>query len=212
MVEVFGGSRRRGIAIVASMCAALSIYGLAFAQSEKPAPKRAEPAVKGEPTPATKSDSAANSDDPQTTTASYGDWVVRCQRMAIEGETRRLCEVDQTIQNGQNSPFAQLAISRLRKSEPLKLTLALPVNVGFPSAPKVSLEGKDGESLALSWRRCIPAGCIADAALSEEVLSTWRAAKTQGQVESKNSQGQEFKFAISFRGLGPALEALAKEP
>src|SRR5947209_11740631 len=98
-------------------CALASAGATAEAASEKPKP---------EPSP--KTDSVAS--DPQLTTATYGDWVERCQRLNVGGEARRVCEVALTVAAvGQNAPLAELAVGRQKKGAPLRLTLVLPVNV-----------------------------------------------------------------------------------
>jgi len=129
----------------------------------------------------------------------------------VGGQPQRVCEVAQTIIiQGQQAPVAEVAIGRIKKSDPLRVTIVLPVNVAFPSAPQVNLEGK--EVLELSWKRCLPNGCFADGSPKEEVLRNWRAARTLGRIETKDAFGRNVVVTISFRGLAQALDALNKEP
>jgi invasion protein IalB len=179
--------------------------GGVFAASDKPKPTpEAVPKKETtEPTPV--------SNDPQLTTATFGDWVERCQRVNVSGEARRLCEVSLTVTaQGQTQPLAELAIGRVKKSDPLRVTLVLPVNVGFPSAPKIDI-GETGDPTDLAWRQCVPAGCFAEAPFSADTQRAWREAKS-AKVESKTANGQAFAFPISLRGLPQALDAMAKEP
>ena len=172
-----------------------------FAASDKPKPTP-------DATPKEK-EAAPVSGEPQLTTASFGDWVERCQRVA---NASRVCEVALTVTattNGQNSPLAEIAIGRVKKGDPLRLTLVLPVNVSFPSAPRLNLDGQD--PIDFVWRQCVPAGCFADAAFGADQQSALRETKS-AKVESKAAGGQAFNFAISLRGLPQALDALAKEP
>ena len=167
-------------------------------------------AEKPKPEPSPKKESEAISNDPQMTTATFGDWIERCQRVSANGEPRRFCEVALTVTaSGQSAPLAEIAIGRLKKADSLRLTLVLPVNVSFPSAPKISLDAAD--PLELAWRQCVPAGCFADAAFGVEAQRAWREAKS-AKVESKSAGGQSFNFAISLRGLPQALDAMAREP
>jgi len=181
-----------------------------FAASDKDKPKASPEAAA---TAAPKKEAEPVSSDPQLTTASFGDWVERCQRVAGAGEVHKVCEVALTVsannQNGQTSPLAEIAIGRVKKSDPLRLTLVLPVNVSFPSAPKLSLEGQD--SIDLAWKQCVPAGCFAEATFGADQQSSLRDAKS-AKVESKAAGGQAFTFPVSLRGLSQALDALAKEP
>jgi invasion protein IalB len=149
--------------------------------------------------------------EPQSTSATFGDWVLRCNRMNTGDQVQRFCEVAQTIiVQGQQAPVAELAVGRLKKSEPLRVTVVLPVNVTFPSAPLVNLDGQP--SLELTWKRCLPNGCFADATPKDEVFRAWRAARSAGRIETKDAFGRNVVVAVSFRGLAQALDALNKEP
>jgi invasion protein IalB len=199
---------RVAVALVAWLASA---PGFAASDKEKDKPKASPEAATKEAAP--KKEAEPVSGEPQLTTASFGDWVERCQRLTGPGEVRKVCEVALTVtasgQNGQTSPLAEIAIGRVKKTDPLRLTLVLPVNVGFPSAPKLDLEGQD--AIDLVWRQCVPAGCFADAAFGTDQQSALRDAKS-AKVESKAAGGQAFNFAVSLRGLPQALDALAREP
>lgn len=150
--------------------------------------------------------------DPQSTSASFGDWVLRCNRMDTGGQTQRVCEVAQTIViRGQQVPVAELAIGRLKKTDPLRVTVVLPTNVAFPSAPRIFSEARDTDGFELSWKRCLPNGCFADAILKDEVFRSWRGSRTTGRIETKDAFGRNVVVTISFRGFSQALDALNKE-
>ncbi len=155
---------------------------------------------------------AIDSDEPQVTTASFGDWVERCQRLRTGTEMVRVCEAAQTIMaEGQNGPVAQLAIGRIKKTDPLRVTLVLPVNAGFPSAPKLKVDSKSAETVELAWRRCVSGGCVADAPITEPILALWRAETVPGRIEAMTESEQTFQLSFSFRGLAQALAAMNKE-
>ena len=148
--------------------------------------------------------------EPQSTTATFGDWVLRCSRADVGGQAQRICEVAQTIVlQGQQAPVAELAIGRIKKTDPLRVTVLLPVNVAFPSAPQLKLDGQP--SLELTWNRCLPNGCFANATPKEELIRGWRGAKTTGRIETKDALGRNVVVTVSFRGLTQALDALVKE-
>jgi invasion protein IalB len=73
--------------------------------------------------------------EPEATTATYGDWIVRCQRTAAESGTQRLCDVGQIVLAQQN-PILQLSIGPPTPKGPIKLTIVVPVNVSFPSVAR----------------------------------------------------------------------------
>jgi invasion protein IalB len=154
------------------------------------------------------------SNEPQLTTASYADWTLRCQRAGAAANAPRLCEIDQTVQaqtqQGQQGVILRLAFGRPAAKEPFKLTILVPVNIALPSAPRLSIDDKDPSPVELAWRRCIPAGCVADVDVSADMLKHWRAQTERGRVQIKDSAGREVALPFSFRGLAQALDALAK--
>ncbi|KRD95869.1 hypothetical protein ASE63_12710 [Bosea sp. Root381] len=147
---------------------------------------------------------------PSQTTASFGDWTLRCQRLVAD-KPERACEVAQTFQvQGQSAPLAQFAIGRTGKGEPLRATAVVPANVSFPSNVQVAMEN-DGALLDLSWRRCMPGGCIADVVVKDEQFKSWRAATERGRLGFTDATGRAINLPLSFNGLGQALDALSKE-
>ena len=174
------------------------------AGSKTAAPPAAVPAPAAAPAPVPS--------EPGVTTASFGDWSLRCQRLDSDGKVGRVCEVSQAIQvQGQAAPIAQVAIGRLKPADPLRLTAALPVSVSFPSSVQIASDEKDVKTVDLPWQRCLPSGCFADSALDDDALRRWRGASQAGRIVFKDSSGRELTIPLSFRGLGQALDALAKE-
>jgi invasion protein IalB len=164
-------------------------------QATSPAPSAAKPAA----------------DAADMTTATFGDWLLRC-RLTETGKPGRSCEVVQTVMiQGQAAPFAQLALGHPASGDPLYFTAVVPPNVTFPSTLRVSFDEKDALPVDVTWTRCLPGGCFASLALPKDVLARWRARDDAGRLGFKNGAGQDATVAISFRGLARALDALAKE-
>jgi invasion protein IalB len=163
--------------------------------------------------PAAKQEPARPVDaEPNSTQSNFGDWTLRCQRLSNGAETQRVCEVAQQIRaQDQQSPVAELAIGRLKKTDPLRLTVVLPVNVTFSNAPSFSADGKAPEPLDLGWRKCLPGGCIADALLKDDVLRHWKTQANAGRITWTDAAGRDLAIGLSFRGLTQALDALSKE-
>jgi invasion protein IalB len=150
---------------------------------------------------------------PTNTSASFGDWVLRCQRLGNGAETLHVCEVAQQIRaQDQQNPLAEVAIGRLKKSDPLLLTVVLPVNVAFPNSPSFSPDAKDSDPLDLGWRKCLPGGCFADVVLKDDVLQRWKAQSGNGRLTWKDAAGRDFAIGVSSNGLAQALDAFSKEP
>jgi len=198
---------------------AIALLLFEFSSSFAQAPKSSSPQQKSAPTspqtaqPAQAPAPAAQADgEPQATTASFGDWVLRCQRTGTGSEARRNCEMIQSVMlKGQQSPVAQLAIGKPAPTQPMHVTAALPHNISFPSAVRVAIDEKDPQAFDIPWVRCLPAACYATAVLKDDLLKRWRAQTGAGRMMIKDAAGRDVNLPLSFNGLAPGLDALAKE-
>jgi invasion protein IalB len=146
--------------------------------------------------------------EPQNTSATYGDWTLRCSRT---GDAARVCEVALAFQvQGQQGPFAQLAIGRVTAKDPLHITFQVIPNIAFPSNVKLTTDDKDAQPVDLNWATCIPAGCRADGEFKDDQLKRWKALAAPGKLQFKDSTGREIAVPVSNRGLAQALDALPK--
>lgn len=182
--------------------AGLLVAGHAAAQTPpaKPAAPAAAPAAP-----------AAVGADPVQTTATYGDWVLRCVRTGEGGTGPRLCEVVQTmVVQGQQQPVAQLAFGSDKAD--LKLVLLVPPSILIGKVPTVSAQGGGAPRFDLTWLRCLPSGCFADVAVNADLLKMLRSRTEPLQVAFKDGNERDATLPFSLRGLPAALDALAKEP
>jgi invasion protein IalB len=155
---------------------------------------------------------AESSAVPDSTSASFGTWTLRCQRASDASLDARVCEVAQSIHvQGQNEPIAQIAIGRIQKGQPLKLTAVLPPNVSFPSSVRVETDEKESAAIELPWRRCLPGACFADAPLTEAFALRLRNYGGNAKLQFKDSTGRDVVVLLPLRGLAPSLDALARE-
>jgi len=153
-------------------------------------------------------DPAPVSTEPQTTSATYGDWTLRCSHT---GDAARVCEVALAFQlQGQQSPFAQLAIGHLTAKDPMHATFLVTPNVAFPSNVKLSADDKDAQPVELNWATCIAAACRADGEFKDDQLKRWKALAAPAKLQFKDSTGRELAIPVSVRGLAQALDALPK--
>lgn len=147
---------------------------------------------------------------PERTTASFGDWVLRCEAPAAPA--KRICEVAQIIApQGQTNPIAQVALGKLTASEPNRLTVMLTPNIAIPAKPQIAVAKSGGMTVELSWQSCTPAGCIAIASITDDTVRTFSAQNEFGRILFKDATGHDIALQLSFRGLAQALAALAKE-
>jgi invasion protein IalB len=175
------------IAVSAFVLAAASINAAQAADPKDPAPVGTEP---------------------QNTSATYGDWTLRCSRT---GDAARVCEVALPFQlQGQQGPFAQLAFGHVAAKDPMHATFLVTPNVAFPSNVRLTTDDKDAQPIDLNWTTCIAAACRADGELKDDQLKRWKALAAPAKLQFKDSTGREIAVPVSIRGLAQALDALPK--
>ena len=138
--------------------------------------------------------------------------MLRCDRRTDVTPPQRFCELGQTIQRpGDAGPQAQVALGRLAVGEPIRLTTLFPINISMQPAPKLVGEGKDTQTLEVAWLRCLPTGCFANVAVSEDDLKKLRARTEPARLEYRDGTGRDIALGISFRGFAEAFQAFDKE-
>lgn len=177
----------------------ISQAGIAAAQA--PAPP-AWPAP-GAAAPATPS-------APQQTTATYEDWIVRCETHA--GPPRqKFCEMVQFTQvKGGQGVVSQIAIGRPVKGQPIKLVIQLPIGVWLPTGIKLMAGAKDA-GLPTTFKRCLPQACFTDAEINADMIKKFRTTTEAGQIQFKDGNQKDVSLPVSFKGFGTAYDALQKE-
>ena len=173
---------------------ALLIFSVSYAQAQPSRQQAAAPPA----APA----------QPQQTTASFADWTLRCTRPAGAAQ---MCEVVQIVTN-QDRPIAQIAFGRVAKGQPIHLTILVPTNVTLTPAPALrTARESDAPVLELAWRRCLPAGCLAESTMTEDVMRRTRTGAEAARITFADGAGRLVSLPFSPSGLGQALDALGKE-
>jgi invasion protein IalB len=181
---------------------AVLLTGLAAASPAVVPPARAQQR------PATPPPAAAST-TPERTSATYGDWVMRCEARAAPA-TGRGCDLLQSLQNQSGQPVAQFVLGRLQRDDPTRLVLLIPPSITV--AVPIRLNLADGsQPIQITLKTCGPRGCIADTELSTAVLTRLRTREAQGRLEYRDALNAEMALPFSTRGLGQALEALGRE-
>lgn len=143
---------------------------------------------------------------PQRTTATYGDWTLRCEMH----DKTKLCEMAQSMQiKGQTRPITQIAIGRQTKGGALQLIFEVPINVWLPDGVKLTTDDKKLD-IAAKFSRCVPIGCFAQTEISEAQIKALRALKKTGKLTFKDAGKQQIAIPVSFKGLGDAYDAMPK--
>ncbi|HLH90193.1 MAG TPA: invasion associated locus B family protein [Xanthobacteraceae bacterium] len=199
---------KRTIIAAASLAGAFLMASVAAQQppmprttAPRPAPRAQQPAAPPAP--------AAPVEGPQRTSASYGDWVVRCEITTTQPPQKN-CDMEQLAQmQGQANPISRVAIPLPAKGQPARLIIQVPVNVSLSAPVRISADNKD--HLTVAFHRCIPAGCFADTELKEEEIRRFRVETAAGKLLYKDSGDRDVTIPLSFKGFGQAFDALVKQ-
>jgi len=172
-----------------------------------PAAPKAAPVQHSAQAPAT---ATAAVQEPQRTTATYGDWVLRCE--ILPGPpAQKNCDMEQLAQvQGQTNPISRVAIPLPTKGEAPKLFVQLPVNASFAVPIKIMADGKD-TGVTTPFRRCVPAGCFGELDLKDDLQKKFRAAGEPGKIVFNDASDHEVAIPLSFKGFAQAYEALLKQ-
>ena len=176
-------------------------------QPQRPAPPAAHPAPR--PPAATPGNDQQHGNEPQQTTATYGDWVVHC---VVNNATpsELVCDMAQVTQlQGKNVPFSRVAVAHPEKGQPVKLIVQVPVNASFATQVHIQTSDQDAGIIA-PFARCNPNGCFAEFELKEEILKKLRDATGTGKLSFADAGGHDVTVPISFNGFAPAFDALGK--
>jgi invasion protein IalB len=206
----------------AGLASLVALAAVGTAAAQQPAPKPATPKPPQHQAPAAPAPApqaqvapapapAAVDQNPTRTTASYGDWVVRCDSVAGPPPQKN-CEMEQFAQmQGQANPISRVAIPLPAKGEPPKMFVLLPNYVSFIAPLKITTNDKDA-GITAPFRRCVPAGCFVEIELKDDLQKKFRAAAAEpGKIMFKDATDRDVTLPLSFKGFAQAFDALLKQ-
>ncbi len=148
--------------------------------------------------------------NPQRTTATYDDWLVRCEIQPGPPQ-QKICDMAQMAQmQGQANPVSRVGIPKPAKGEAVKLIIQLPVNVWLPTGVKLQADDKD-PGVVVPFKRCVPAGCFAELDLKDDLMKKFRAAAQPWKMHFKDAAERDAAIPLSLKGFGQAYDALLKQ-
>src|ERR1043165_1787435 len=100
---------------------------------------------------------AAAAQAPQQTTATYEDWVGRCET-AAGPQPKKSCEMVQSTQMQGQGVVSQIAVGHPVNGQPVKIVVQLPTGVWLPTGVKL-VTGKSDPGLTATFKRCLT-GCF----------------------------------------------------
>jgi invasion protein IalB len=146
----------------------------------------------------------------QSTTATYGDWILQCQS-ASGPPPQKVCDIAQITEvQGKNIPLSRAAISRPAKTQPFTFSVQVPVNVSFHASLRLQVSTSD-PGVAVPFDHCLPVGCFAEFELKEDLIRKFIAATAAGKMTFKSANGQDVAIPLSFKGFPQAFNALGQE-
>ncbi|MBM3527731.1 MAG: invasion associated locus B family protein [Alphaproteobacteria bacterium] len=147
---------------------------------------------------------------PQQTTATYEDWVVRCETRAGPPPAKNCEMVQFTRAQGQTGVLTQIAIGKPVRGQPIKIVVQVPIAVWLPTGVRLTTGARD-PGVAASFKRCLPTACFADTDVKDDVIKRFRSSKDAGQLQFKDVNLKDVALPVSFKGFSAAYDALAKE-
>ncbi|PZQ85224.1 MAG: invasion-associated locus B family protein [Ancylobacter novellus] len=190
-----------------SRCSAAGLLALALVATAAFSHASLAQQAPAQPAPAAPRAAAPAGNAPQSTTATYQDWIVRCETRA---EGPKVCEIAQGIQaQGQQGLVAQIALGRLSKTDPYHLVIQLPAGVWLPTGVSLQFEDKTAP-IALPFTRCLQV-CIADLELKPDQINVLKARTARAQIAFEDGARNKVQLPISFNGFAAALEASQKD-
>jgi invasion protein IalB len=168
----------------------------------------------------------AQTAEPSSTTATYGNWTVSCgMAAAAPGDSAqvKVCEMTTRLdlkgKDGQARPLLQVAIGQPPGSDTARIVLQVPVEVALREPVAVSLDQQPATGdaqqpvpqevlLSATYLACSAAGCLADAPLAAAVVGRLKAAKAVNVTFTSLNGGKHITVPVTLTGFGDAATAL----
>lgn len=142
---------------------------------------------------------------PSTLSETYEAWTVQCANRAEGEQIQRTCQMSQELlQQGTGQRVLMVAIGNADQGG-AKGTMVLPF--GLRLSDGVSVNIAEEEVLRGVYRTCLPAGCVSEIDLSEELLGKLANAEAASVLMTADN-GQPVKTDVSLKGFKPAYQRL----
>lgn len=137
---------------------------------------------------------------PVQTTATFGDWTVRCRKVSKQND--KLCEMIQVVPaKNKQGAIANLAVGRLPGDEKIRLVIQLPIGVHLPS--DVDMKIGDEAIAKAEFQSCYSSFCLARADLDVAALKRMKDAKSM-TVSFKDRAEKNASISVSLSGFTAA--------
>lgn len=156
----------------------------------------------------------AQTAEPSSTAATYGNWTVRC----VQNADQRVCQMTTKLNHkgadGQLRPLLEVAIGQPSAGGDIRIVLQVPLEVALREPVVVSVDAA-GETtpkpqtalLSASYFACVPTGCIADAVLDANSLKTLKTAATMNATFTALAGARKITAPVGMTGFTDAWAA-----
>jgi invasion protein IalB len=163
----------------------------------------------------------AQTAEPSSTTATYGNWTVTCATVSAEGATaaQKTCQMTTKLNlkdaDGQLRPLLEVAIGQPLGGEGARIVVQVPLDVALRQPLIVSVDADASQTpkpqtelVSASYFACVPQGCIADAALTADVIATLQQSATTNLTFTALAGSKRITVPVAMTGFGDAWAAL----
>lgn len=157
-----------------------------------------------------------SSDAPTSFSETYNNWVVRCvtQQVAEGQSATRICEMTQELRQQKNNQRILTMVLQAKKGIEARLgtgvaslTIIAPFGLLFSEGVKLNL--LESTLVSISYKTCLPTGCIAVSDLTiDQINELSKADKTT--VIMTDTNNQVLKLSLSMAGFRAAWKRLEK--
>ncbi len=155
---------------------------------------------------------------PSATTATYGAWTVTC----AVAEAAKVCQMTTKLSvkgnDGQVRPLIEVAVGQPVGGAGARIVVQVPMDVALREAVAISVDAVGGDAAQTpvpqtelaqaSYFACVPAGCIADAALTVGTIAALRTAATTNVTFTALVGAKKITVPVPMAGFGDAWAAL----
>ena len=164
----------------------------------------------------------AQTAEPSSTAATYGNWTVSCVQSADQKVCQMTTKLNLKGTDGQLRPLLEVAIGQPPAGGDVRIVLQVPMDVALrePVVVSVDAAGSDGaptptptpkpqtDLLTASYFACVPTGCIADTIFDANTLKSLQAAASMNATFTALAGAKKISVPVDLTGFGDAWAAL----
>jgi invasion protein IalB len=143
---------------------------------------------------------------PTQLSETYDAWTVQCANTTQGEQKTRTCQMSlELIQQESRQRVMLFAINSAKSPFSAKATLVLPFGLLLSDGVRIEMEEK--EVARGTFRTCLPAGCISEMELGDDLVEQMRTGEKLTVVVTANN-GQATRMDVSLVGFGNAYQRL----